>query len=347
MRTSKLPLLGLAGSLLIALAVGPLILVHPVRAAGEILSNQRSPDVAYRAGILAYQEGSWQVAMDALTYASRNGIMLADFHLARMYADSQTPYYNRTRAYELYKSLSHALINIDPDLDPRVLFAGQSITAFARYLKNGIHEINLPPDPRRAIDYLSHAAGFFGDADAEFELARMRLTGDGIEAAPSLAMHSLSRLARQGHAGSIATLADLYWSGSEAYWQGKPIVEKDPVAAYGFISLAAKLATYSDRLWIEDAYQRIYCGVTASTRQRGVARVAGWRQQTSPRLAERRSNDPMRQLALSPTRTCADGSIVVFGPDSRPALATPKAPATPQTFQGDATGMPIDHRSGP
>ena len=345
MRTFKARLFGLTGAVLIAMLVSQLL---PAPTAYGKDANYASAAIAYRIGVGAYQKSSWQQAMHALKYASDNGIMLADFYRARMYADSETPYFERAKAYELYKNLVKQLIEIDADYDPRVRFAGQALTALARYVRDGIPEIDLRPDLRLAVDYLNYAASFFKDRDAEFELARMRLTGNGVDAIPRLAVHALSRLARQGHPGALATLAEVYWRGSKRYWKkGDLHVPRDPETAYALISLAAEDPPYSDRIWIEDLYQKIYCAVNENVRARAVASVEGWHVKHRRRRTEPASSpDLMRSLIPRPIRTCSNGEKVKFGWPKPKRLVTPPPAITPPGFHhaNPAGDLPIGHK---
>ncbi|MFM1817006.1 MAG: hypothetical protein RLZ98_3701 [Pseudomonadota bacterium] len=315
--------------------------------AADGLVHYSSPKEAYEMGRRAFHRQSWDEAMRAFSFAAKGGVGLADFYRARMFADAATPFYSKPKAYFLYVDLTKELINIDPDVDARVKFAGQTLTALARFLRDGVEEIDLPPDPRRAYDFLNHAWTFFQDKDAEFEIARMRLYGEGLEQSPALALHSLSRLARSGHAGALATLADLYWRGSQGIWRGKPQVKADPVLAYMFSRLAVEGAPYSDRIWIEDTYQRIYCGASDAVRSRGGARVAGWRKRYGEVGQPTDLGQSFVGLIQRPVRTCSDGAPVVFPRRSEGIMAKPKPPVTTMpALHGDAAGFPLPGSNG-
>ncbi|MFX5510478.1 sel1 repeat family protein, partial [Acinetobacter baumannii] len=77
-------------------------------------------------------------------------------------------------------------------------------TALAGYLQVGIVEIGLKPDLDRAADYLHHAALFFGDEDAQFELVKMKLSGEGVPEDIAGAKHWLAVLSQRGHSGAQA-----------------------------------------------------------------------------------------------------------------------------------------------
>lgn len=334
-------MLGLAGCLLVAFSAGG-VMVASGAGASDQEASFASPDNAFSVGRVAFLKRDYEKAMPALAFASKNGIMVADFFRAKIYSDSTSPMYNRAKAYFLLKDLTYNFSDIDPVYDRRALIASQSMTLLARMVREGIPEINLAPDARIAVDYLSHAASFFQNKDAEFELARMRINGEGVEPSPTLAMHSISRLAREGHAGASAMFADILWRGSRVFWAGDPVIRRDRVSAYYYARIAVENAPYSERVWIEDTYQRIYCGVSASVRDVATERVASWRKFNATPQAQAESLDPIGRLLPSAERTCGDGEPVDFRSGSPPVMAAPTPPQsdTIPAMHGDASGFP-------
>jgi uncharacterized protein len=170
------------------------------------------------------------------------------------------------------------------------------------------------PNAERAAKFLRDAATFFGDADAQFELARMYLTGDGVQEDRKLAFHWLSTLTQKGHAGAQAFLAELLWRGKE--------LARDEVRALALITVAIANAPEADRIWIEDIYQNIYCGASAATRQRADELVAIWKRIYSPRSGP----ENRERIVGSSARTCGNGEVLpVPERDTRAQDAKPGA----------------------
>jgi len=67
----------------------------------------------------------------------------------------------------------------------------------------------LKPDTKQALVYFDHAASYFDDEDAQFELAKHYLAGDGVQAHTKFALNWLARLSKRGHAGAQAFLANV------------------------------------------------------------------------------------------------------------------------------------------
>ena len=110
----------------------------------------------------------------------------------------------------LFQRIADQHIDADPDEDPRAPYVGNSLTALAGYVRVGLPEIGLRSDPERAVFYLNNASTSFNDQDAQFELAKLQLRGEGLEANIPLGKHWLSVLSQNGHAGAQAFLADLH-----------------------------------------------------------------------------------------------------------------------------------------
>jgi hypothetical protein len=184
----------------------------------------------------------------------------------------------------------------------------------------GLPEIGLKPNPEVAADYLYNASATFNDDDAQFELAKLQLKGEGVEKDIPKAKHWLATLSRKGHAGAQAFLADLLWHGR--------YMEQNPGQALALIAVAVANAPPQDRLWIEDTYQNIFCGAGAGVRKQAGGIVAGWGDRyTAIRKSSPADRFEPGDLAMAPVRTCENGDLVekievgpAVGPDA-PSLA--------------------------
>ncbi len=202
-------------------------------------------------------------------YASDAHLFLAPYYLARIYSDNNGPLTDHAKAYELYLKIAEEHTDVDPDDDQRAPYVAKAMTQIAGYLMSGLPEVGLKPNSRLAAEYLREAAQFFRDEDAQFELAKLYLRGEGIESDVPYAKHWLSVLSQKGHAGAQAFLADLLWRGK--------YMKADPVRALALISVAVANAPPYERVWIEDIYQNIYCGAAQGIRKQATGLVADWR----------------------------------------------------------------------
>lgn len=295
-----------------------------------------SPEAAVEQGISAYRSGVYTLAEQALEYGAARGSLLGQYFLARLYADPAAPLTNHPKAYKLYADIvrQYATV-IDVDDDPLARYVGKSLTALAQYTLRGLPEIALKSNAERAANLFQEAATFFRDQDAQFELAKLYLTGEGVEVNHRQATSRLSILAQSGHASAQAFLADLYW-------RAKGGLPHDEGRALALITLAVENAPEHERIWIEDIYQSIFCGMSAGVRRQSEALVASFRHRYSPRPG----TEPQDSIGLAPraVRTCSDGTPLPTSPHdgrmgetpiARKSLAGPR----PEALQSGVIGI--------
>lgn len=260
-----------------------------------------SPEEAQRQGVSAYNGGYYEIAIPALEHAAAKDMFLAQYYLARLYADNNSAYTDHAKAYMLFQKIANEYADADPEDETRAPYVARSLTALAGYVRLGLPEIGLRANAALAAEYLNHAALFFNNEDAQFELAKLQLHGDGLAPDVARAKHLLAIIAQKGHAGAQAFLADLYWRGK--------FMPNDPVRALALISVAVRNAPAQDRVWIEDIYQNIYCGASTDVRSRVTGMVGEWNTRYG-RKPEVRDRSSLSLLDQSPQRTCANGELV-------------------------------------
>jgi uncharacterized protein len=280
-----------------------------------------TPDAAYEHGRSALQGGHPELAIAAFEYAAERGVFLAQFYLARVFADNTISLTDHARAFELYQSIVTEFADVDVDDDPRAPFVAKSMIALADYYHSGIPSAGVQPDLERTATLLRSAAKAFRDEDAQYELAKLLLRGgDGVAADPQEAVYWLRTLSQHGHTSAQAFLADLYWRGQH--------VQKDKIQALLLITLAAENAPATERVWIEDKYQNIFCGAGEGVRRQTQGAVAEWRSKYGRAREERPGRDGLGAIQPHPQRTCSNGEAVLTGRRSETARG-PAVEATP------------------
>ena len=301
----------------------------------------KSAELAFEQGLGAYKSGYYEMAIPALEQSIAEGTefdrFFAEFYLARIYSGASA-LTDHAKAYRLYQTLANENADTDPEDGRRAPFVAKALTALAGYLQRGLPDIGLKPDPRRAADYLHHAATFFGDKDAQFELAKIYLNGTGTPDDAKRGMHYLSVLTEEGHPGAQAFLADLFWRGVH--------VKKDERRALALITMAVENAPSHERIWIEDIYQNIFCATSQKTRKQADGIAAIWRKMFAG-TSEAPAPMALGASDLQPRRACENGELLdlqntplVAGKD--PQMATnppPPGSAPPKTIQGNPIGF--------
>ncbi len=287
------------------------LLAAALLAAAGAAAAQQEPagQTTLQRGLSAYQKGEQEAAIPALTEVAEKGDasakFLAEFFLARAYAEHTGAAGNHhTKAYVLFRKIAEENVEVDPERSQRAPYVAKALIALAGYVRSGIKEIDLPANPRRAAQYLNHAATYFGDKDAQFELARLYLGGDGSNVSSSeikLGLHYLSALTEASHPAAQAVVADLFWRGRH--------VKKDDARALALATIAVANAPSRERMWIEESYAAMFCATPPATRDAAGALVTRWR-----KMFAQPAPEPSGSVArdLLPERQCANGETVAI-----------------------------------
>ncbi|MEI9916360.1 MAG: tetratricopeptide repeat protein [Methylovirgula sp.] len=82
------------------------------------------------------------------------------------------------------------------------------------YSLNGIPNTHVMSDPMRALEMFQYAATNFGNADAQYNLARMYLDGVGVTRDAGQAARWLHLAAEKNHIEAQALLGQLLFTGT-------------------------------------------------------------------------------------------------------------------------------------
>lgn len=305
-------------------AVGSAVARDPIRFT--------SPQDAFTQGMAAYRVRHFEIAIPALNEAAKRDNLFAMFYLARIYGDNSRAYTDHGRAYALYSRIVDRFYRIDPNDFRRSPTVAKSITAMARYVHTGLREIDLPADKAYAVRLYRYAAQYYNEPEAQFQLAKLQLVGDGVRKDVRSALYWFSRLVKRGHPSAQAFLADLYWRGKH--------LPRDSKRALALITVARRNAPPHELIWIDDIYQDIFCGTTPGVRKDIQSRVAGWTDHFGSRVSARTKSTGLNWLS-GPGRRCSDGSDVVV-PARRDA---PVEPSTDRTEARSAQRLDPDNSS--
>lgn len=224
---------------------------------------------ALAAGMATYSAGNPKNSVDALTYAAQGGAALAQWKLGKMYAagDGVT-----ADAYKAYQYFLQIVDHYDEDTTPRreLPVVASAFVAVGAYALNGIPNSSLRADPRRALDMFQYAATNFGDASAQYNLARMYLDGAGVEKDARQAARWLRLAAEKGHAPSQAVLGQLLFTGPQG-------VARQRAQGLMYLTLARESAAdpAADH-WIVDLYEKAMGEASDNDRQAALVYLEGF-----------------------------------------------------------------------
>ena len=238
-------------------------------AAARPVAGWRNTQQALRDGIETYRAGNARNSVEALTYAAQGGETLARWKLGKMYAQGDGVAADDWKAYQYFLQIVQTY---DEDATPRrdVPAVASAFVAVGIYSLNGIPERRLAADPGRAHQMFQYAATNFGDADAQYNLARLYLDGAGVPKDARQAARWLRLAAEKAHAPSQALLGHLLFNGAEG-------VSRQRARGLMFLTLARESALDSSRdAWIVELHDKAVASANESEREAALASLEGW-----------------------------------------------------------------------
>ena len=186
---------------------------QPAPSAAPLALGSRSVGDAFRSGIRDYNQGDTAGALKALEYAASRGHAMARWKLGRMYADGDGVPVDRLRAFEHFSKICDAFADENPG-SPNARFVSNAFVALGSFYLDGIHDTYVKPNPTRAREVFHYAASYFGDPDAQYNVARLSLEGVGGPKDVKQAMRWFNLAAEKGHVQSQAMLGHLLFTGA-------------------------------------------------------------------------------------------------------------------------------------
>ncbi|EAS50054.1 putative exopolysaccharide PRODUCTION NEGATIVE REGULATOR [Aurantimonas manganoxydans SI85-9A1] len=247
-----LTLLGSVGGS--ALALDPAARVNPDAGPLELFSF----------GFKAYQRGEKVEAFEALRYAADKGHPGARWKLGRMYAEGDGVPENDYEAFKIFEQIVRDQGEEEGNFT-NAAYVSSAVVALADYLRVGISGSPVAVDLQRARQFYFHAASYFGDAKAQFELGRMTLNGEGGKANPRQAARWLNLAAEKGNVGAAALLGYLLFDGDRIS------LPAQPVRGLGMLTMALKRASPRDEKWIRPLQEEIFAIASESERRTALA----------------------------------------------------------------------------
>ena len=168
--------LALAGGLVLLGALPTQGLDAAARTPVPATGAYRSARDALRTGVREYNAGDKEGAARALEYAAGQGHALALWKLGRMYAEGDGVPHDDLKAFEFFSRIADDTTDDGPDAQNSGVVAS-AFTALGAYFLDGIKGTYVRANPERAYDMFNYAASYFGDPNAQYNLARLYLDG--------------------------------------------------------------------------------------------------------------------------------------------------------------------------
>ena len=224
------------------------------KTAAEKNSN---PWMVFRFGFSAYKSGHKDQAVEAYRYAAENGQLGATWKLARMYAEGDGVARDDYEAFKFFNEIAQQ--DVEPG-SPEESYVSDALVALGAYMKSGIPGTPVEPNAIAAQEYYTRAAANYRNANAQFELGKMLLAGDGgVRTSIRQAARWLQLAAEKGHAGAQATLGNLLFQSGKV------------VRGLAMMTAALERAAPNDQPWIRDMQEEAFSLAPEADRRTAIA----------------------------------------------------------------------------
>ena len=166
-----------------ALALGALLIGAGPGSALEAPARPRLPAANYasageamRSAARDLNSGDTVGAVQALEFAAKKGNPLAQWKLGRMYASGDGVPLDDLKAFEYFSKIADEYADESPDSANAAVVAN-AFVALGTYFLEGIKGTYVKPNPARAHEMYHYAASYFGNANAQYNVARLYLEG--------------------------------------------------------------------------------------------------------------------------------------------------------------------------
>ena len=205
-------------------------------------------------------------SLTALQYAAEGGHPIAQWKLGRMYAKGDGVAQDDLRAYDYLSRVANAHAEDSPTA-PQAAVVANAFVALGRYYLSGIPNSKVKADPERAREMFSYAASYFGNAEAQYNLARMYLDGVGMPRDPRYGIRWLGLAARKGQHQAQALLGQMLFNGDR--------LPRQAARGLMWLTLARDSAT-PDEAWIKESYNRAITKASDNDRAMALQMLEHW-----------------------------------------------------------------------
>jgi exopolysaccharide production negative regulator len=225
-------------------------------------------------GRIAPATAPQETSLSALQYAAEGGHPIAQWKLGRMYANGDGVAQDDLRAFEYFSRIANAHAEDSPSA-PQAQIVANAFVELGRYYLSGIPNSKIKSDPERAREMFSYAASYFGNADAQYDLARLYLkTPDASREDFRYGARWLGLAAQKGQHEAQALLGQMLFNGDRLPRQ----------AARGLMWLTlARDSASTEETWIKESYNRAFAKASDDDRAMALQLLEQWVQGASNR----------------------------------------------------------------
>jgi uncharacterized protein len=220
------------------------------------VTKESGPFALFKFGFSAYKNGRKDEAVEAYRYAAEKGHTGSRWALANMYAYGDGVAENDLEAFKIYSEIAQE--GVEPGSENTGYFVN-ALISLAGYYRRGIPDSPIKTDLSQARQLYFQAASTFGVAEAQFQLAKMLLSGDGGSVNVQQAKKWLNRARKNGHAGAMGVFGN--------------VIFQEGQAARGLAYMTAALDQCSpkDRPWLQSLQELAFSLASEDDRRAAIA----------------------------------------------------------------------------
>lgn len=220
------------------------------------ISKDAGPVDLFRFGFSAYKSGHKGEAAEAYRFAADKGHAGARWALASMYAAGDGVTENDYEAFKIYDEIARK--GVEPGSADTGYFV-DALMALATYYTHGIPHSPVHIDLTQARQLYFHVASVFGVPDAEFELGKMMLKGEGGSDNIAQAKKWLNKARKDGSERAAALLGNVMFQ------------EGHVIYGLALMTVALQRAGDKDKHWIRDLQEQAFSLAGEAERRSAVA----------------------------------------------------------------------------
>jgi uncharacterized protein len=199
----------------------------------------------------------------ATAYAAET---VTQWKLGRKYADGDGVAQDDLRAFEYFSGIANAHAEDSPSA-PQAAIVANAFVALGRYYLSGIPNSKIKQDSERAREMFSYAASYFGNADAQYDLARLYLMGAGSSRDDfRYGTRWLFLAAQKGQHQAQVLLGQMLFNGDRLPRQ----------TARGLMWLMLARDSAPEDIWVRDSYNKALAKASDDDRAMALQMVERW-----------------------------------------------------------------------
>ena len=212
-----------------------------------------------RQALRDYRAQRIKKAIAGLELAAEQNSFLARYLLAHIYRTGKGGVIDHRKAYEYYRQITTEFSNGGGlYLTRKAPYIAHAFVQLARYMEDGVTELDIKADPLMAR-VLFEKAAHFGDIEGQYQLGRF-LIESGKMRNVKLGQRWLTRAAMKNNPKAQAYLGALYWQGD--------LVSRKKSLALAWIEFARRNSTGSVKNQVERLYRAVRYDTTEDVHNR-------------------------------------------------------------------------------